>query len=67
MNLFIVEVDRASALPAGAPAAPKLFDQIRARIRGKHYSIRTEDQYVFWILRFIFFFGEDHLCDIRTE
>lgn len=39
---------------------PKLLDQVRARIRVKHYSIRTEDQYVFWIKRFILFHGKRH-------
>ncbi len=36
--------------PAGVPDAqqPRLLDQVRARIRVKHYSIRTEEQYVFW-------------------
>jgi len=48
------------ALPADAPAAPKLLDQVRARIRVKHYSIRTEDQYVLWIKRFILFHGKRH-------
>ncbi len=48
------------ALPADAPAAPKLLDQVRARIRVKHYSIRTENQYVLWIKRFILFHGKRH-------
>jgi integron integrase len=48
------------ALPADAPTAPKLLDQVRARIRVKHYSIRTEDQYVLWIKRFILFHGKRH-------
>jgi integron integrase len=49
--------------PNAAPDAahpPKLLDQVRARIRVKHYSIRTEDQYVFWIKRFIYFHGKRH-------
>ena len=53
--------------PAEAPvsgAAPKLLDQVRARIRVKHYSIRTEDQYVFWIKRFILFHGKRHPRDM---
>ncbi|MEW6165990.1 MAG: integron integrase [Pseudomonadota bacterium] len=49
-----------SVLPANAPAAPKLLDQVRARIRVKHYSIRTEDQYLLWIRRFILFHGKRH-------
>lgn len=36
-------------------ARPRLLDQVRARIRVKHYSYRTEQQYVSWIRRFILF------------
>jgi integron integrase len=43
-----------------ASQPPKLLDQVRARIRVKHYSIRTEDQYVFWIKRFIYFHDKRH-------
>ena len=39
---------------------PKLLDQVRGRIRVKHYSIRTETQYVQWIKRFILFHGKRH-------
>lgn len=39
---------------------PKRLDQVRARIRVKHYSIRTEKQYVQWIKRFILFHGKRH-------
>ncbi len=35
---------------------PKLLDRVRAAIRSRHYSRRTEDAYVHWIKRFIFFF-----------
>src|SRR3954468_7947929 len=38
----------------------KLLDQVREVLRGKHYSIHTEDAYVGWIKRFIFFHGERH-------
>ena len=38
----------------------KLLDQVREVIRVKHYSIRTEDAYVQWIKRFIFFHGKRH-------
>lgn len=43
-----------------AACQPKLLDQVRARIRGKHYSIRTGDQYVQWIRCFIYFYGKRH-------
>ena len=40
--------------------APKLLDQVRERIRVKHYSLRTEDAYLHWIRRFILFHGKRH-------
>ncbi len=42
------------------PQGPKLLDQVRDRIRVKHYSIRTETQYVQWVRRFILFHGKRH-------
>lgn len=39
---------------------PRLLDQVRERIRLKHYSIRTEEAYVHWIRRFIYFHGKRH-------
>ncbi len=51
---------------ANTPAAnsPKLLDVVRDRIRVKHYSIRTETQYVQWIRRFILFHGKKHPRDM---
>lgn len=41
---------------------PKLLDQIRERLRLNlnHYSIRTEQQYVQWVRRFILFHDKRH-------
>lgn len=39
---------------------PKLLDLLRDRLRLKHYSIRTETQYVQWVRRFILFHGKRH-------
>ncbi|MBI5918385.1 MAG: integron integrase [Nitrosomonadales bacterium] len=39
---------------------PKLLDQVRGKIRLKHYSIRTEQAYVDWIKRYIFFHDKRH-------
>jgi len=39
---------------------PKLLDQVRMKIRQKHYSIRTEQAYTDWIRRFILFHGKRH-------
>jgi len=46
------------------PASPKLLDQVRDRLRVKHYSIRTEAQYVQWIRRFIYFHDKRHPRDL---
>ena len=43
-----------------SPPPPKLLDQVRERLRLKHYSIRTEQAYVDWIKRFIWFHGKSH-------
>ncbi len=51
-----------------AGARPKLLDQVRNAIRRKHYSLRTEDTYVQWIKRFIYFHGKRHPRDLgETE
>src|SRR5262245_11029639 len=39
---------------------PRLLDQIRTAIRRKHYSQRTEETYIHWIKRFIYFSGKRH-------
>lgn len=44
----------------GLSASPRLLDQVRGKIRLKHYSIRTEQAYVDWIKRFILHFGKRH-------
>ena len=44
----------------GVAARPRLLDEVRARIRVKHYRRRTEESYTDWIKRFIFFHGKRH-------
>jgi hypothetical protein len=39
---------------------PKLLDQLRDKIRLKHYSIRTEEAYADWVRRFILHHGKRH-------
>ena len=47
--------------------APRLLDLVRARIRFKHYSLRTEQAYVDWIRRFVRFHGNRHPSDLGHE
>jgi integron integrase len=42
------------------PQGPGLLEEVKERLRLKHYSIRTEEQYVQWIKRFILFHGKRH-------
>ena len=46
--------------PSHAARNPRRLDQVRDRIRLKHYSIRTEQAYLDWIKRFILFHGKLH-------
>ena len=56
---------RAGAAVPGAPAPkPKLLDQVRDAIRTRHYSYRTEEAYVGWIRRFIFFHDKRHPAEM---
>jgi integron integrase len=43
---------------------PRLLEQLRDRIRLKHYSIRTEHCYVDWARRFILFHHKRHPADM---
>jgi len=56
----------------GTPASPaqgaKLMTRVRAAIRARHYSYRTEQAYVHWIKRFILFHRLRHPQDLgETE
>jgi len=42
------------------PSKPKLLDQVRQAIRTRHFSPKTEESYVHWIKRFIFFHNKRH-------
>ena len=46
---------------------PKLLDQVRYRIRVKHYSIRTEDAYADWVKRFILYHQKRHPKDMGVK
>jgi len=45
---------------SGASGQPRLLDQVRETIRRRYYSRRTEEAYVHWIKRFIYFTGKRH-------
>jgi integron integrase len=45
-------------------AKPRLLEQVREAVRVRHYSYRTEEQYVFWVRRYILFHGKRHPLDM---
>ena len=51
---------KASVEPLITTEKPKLLDQVRQAIRTRHYSHKTEESYVHWIRRFIFFHNKRH-------
>lgn len=52
---------RRQAVP---PAKPRLLDRVREVLRRKHYSIRTEEAYIHWIKRYIFFHNKRHPAEM---
>ena len=59
---LMVSASSISAMKSNSPDGrkPKLLDRVRDVLRVKHYSIRTEETYVEWIKRFIFFHNKRH-------
>jgi integron integrase len=47
-----------------AAPAPRLLDRVRAKIRSRHYSIRTEQVYADWIRRYIRYHGLRHPAEL---
>ncbi|OGT21863.1 MAG: integrase [Gammaproteobacteria bacterium RBG_16_57_12] len=47
--------------------SPRLLDRMRAEIRVRHYSIRTEETYVDWARRFILFHNKRHPKEMGAE
>jgi Phage integrase, N-terminal SAM-like domain len=46
---------------------PRLLDQFRAVMRLRHYSPRTEETYINWVKRFIFFHGKKHPSSMGAD
>jgi integron integrase len=46
---------------------PKLLTQVRRQIRTLHYSIRTEEDYVYWIKDYILFHRKRHPSELGEQ
>jgi len=47
-----------------APKPARLLDRVRDVVRRLHYSRRTEETYIHWIKRFIYFSGKRHPAEM---
>lgn len=46
---------------------PGLFEVVRNKIRVKHYSIRTEKAYIYWIKSYLQFYSLQHPRQLNAE
>ena len=46
---------------------PRFLNTVRAELRARHYSPRTEEAYVAWIRRYIVFHGKRHPADMGAR
>ncbi len=51
----------------GGERPPKLLEQLRASLRARHYSPRTEETYCQWVRRYILFHGKRHPKEMGEE
>jgi hypothetical protein len=49
------------------PLKPKFLDQVHQAIRARHHSPKTEESYVHWIKRFIFFHNKRHPAEMGEK
>jgi hypothetical protein len=45
----------------------RFLDRVRDHLRKLQYSYRTEQQHLFWIRRFILFYGKRHPSDMAAR
>lgn len=50
--------------PSGQSRHPGLLEKVREILRTKHYSLRTEEAYLGWIKRYVWFHGKRHPRDM---
>jgi integron integrase len=50
----------------GVSGAPGLLDRVRIATRARHFSLRTEKAYVFWVRAFVVFHGRRHPMDMGS-
>ena len=59
-----IAAHQAANAASSNPQPAKLLDRVRAAIRARHYSLRTEEAYVGWVRRFILFHRKRHPAEM---
>ncbi len=60
MNSIYIQAKPSTSQPKPAPQSTSLLGKMRERLRYLHYSLRTEQTYVYWVRWFIRFHGLRH-------
>ncbi|QFZ91772.2 site-specific integrase [Synechococcus elongatus] len=50
-----------------SPQPPRLLDQVREAIRLKHFSLKTEKSYLYYIRDFILFHNKRHPREMGSD
>ncbi len=57
----------AATPPENPAASPRLLDSLRHQVRALHYSLRTEEAYVYWVRSFIRYHGLRHPAHLARD
>jgi integron integrase len=60
----VLSEERYFVRESSPPAKPRLLESVRAALRLRHYSRRTEEAYVDWIRRFVVACGKRHPAEL---
>jgi integron integrase len=55
------------SIAAESPRPRRLLEQLRDAVRRRHYSYRTEQTYVQWVRRFIYYHGKRHPAQMGAD
>jgi integron integrase len=51
-------------IPLKEPAQPRLLDEVRRQVRYHHFSIRTEQAYLYWVRAYVRYHGMRHPAEL---
>jgi integrase-like protein len=66
LRVTMGEAARPGAAEVVDAPKPRLLDRVRAAIKTRHYSRRTQSAYVAWIRRYIVFHGRRHPAEMAA-